>query len=358
MNRGNPKNVRREVGYFRARCGCVSVRWAGFWRGLCGGVVLLAAGGKLVLGASSEPAARDDLRDRSSVYVVAGAPGEADFASDITVQIEAWRKVCAQAGARSVVIGEVTSALASDHDLLRDALAAELKTGLTELWIILIGHGTFDGKEAKLNLRGPDLTATELASWLKSFSRPLAIIDTTSASAPFLNRLAAPGRVIVSATRSGNEQNYARFGKYLAEALPDPKSDLDKDGQISLLESFLSAAHRTEEFYKTEGRLATEHALLDDNGDGLGTPADWFRGVIAIKRSKDGAALDGVRAHQFHLVRSAAEQQLSPERRGQRDRLEQLIAALREKKEKLSEEKYFGALEKLLLELAAVYRQS
>ena len=81
----------------------------------------------------------------------------------------------------------------------------------------------------------------------------------------------------VTATRSGYQHNYARFGKFLAEALSNPKNDLDKDGQISLLESFLSASHRTTEFYKTEGRLATEHALLDDNGDGLGTPATWFR---------------------------------------------------------------------------------
>jgi hypothetical protein len=220
---------------------------------------------------------------------------------------------------------------------------------------VLIGHGTFDGKEAKLNLRGPDVSATELSEWLKPFQRPIAIIDTTSSSAPFLAKLAAPKRVIVSATRSGNEQNYARFGKYLAEALPDPKSDLDKDGQISLLESFLSASHRTMEFYKTEGRLATEHAIIDDNGDGLGTPADWFRGVIATKRARDGASPDGLRAHQFHLVRSAAELQLSPEMRARRDQLEVQLSALREKKAKMNEEKYYQELEKVLLEIAALY---
>ena len=124
---------------------------------------------------------------------------------------------------------------------------------------------------------------------------------------------------------------------------------------MSLLESFLSASHRTAEFYKTEGRLATEHALVDDNGDGLGTPADWFRGVLATKRAKDGAAPDGPRAHQFHLVRSAAEQQLDPAIRARRDRLELQLAELRGRKAKLSEEKYFQELEKLLLELAAVY---
>ena len=154
------------------------------------------------------------------------------------------------------------------------------------MWLVLIGHGTFDGKEARFNLRGPDVSADELALWLKPFRRPLAVIDTASCSAPFLNLLSATNRVIITATRSGNEQNFTRFGQYLAQALTDPEANLDKDGQVSLLEAFLTASHQAAEFYKLQGRLVTEHALLDDNGDGLGTPADWFRGLRAIKRPK------------------------------------------------------------------------
>lgn len=327
------------------------------------------AGGLLTasLMLAAEPAA-----DRATVIVVAGAPGEMDFVTDIAQQLDAWKKVSEQAKAKHIAVGAnllISTAAEqligvvqatpggeeSDRDQLKRVLATEPKEGPGEVWLVLIGHGTFDGKDAKLNLRGPDVSAAELSEWLKPFQRPLAIIDTTSSSAPFLARLAAPKRVVVSATRSGNEQNYTRFGKFLAEALGDPKSDLDKDGQISLLESFLSASHRTAEFYKTENRLATEHALLDDNGDGLGTPADWFRGVIATKRARDGAPLDGLRAHQFHLVRSQSEQQLAPEVRAHRDQLEQQIATLREKKPKMNEEKYFQELEKMLLELARLY---
>lgn len=299
--------------------------------------------------------AATDANDRATVIVVGGAPGEYEFATVIAQQLEAWTKVAAQAQAKLVAIGGGPMGEPSDHDQLKAALEAETKEGANELWIVLAGHGTFDGKEAKFNLRGPDLGASELALWLKPFQRPVAIIDTASASAPFINKLAGPKRVVVSSTRSGAEVNYARFGKYFAEAIADPKSDLDKDGQVSLLEAFLSASHRTNEFYKTEGRLATEHALIDDNGDGLGTPADWFRGVRATKRSKDGAALDGARAHQFHLVRSVAEQQLSPETRARRDRLELQLAELRDGKAKLAEDAYFLALEKLLLEIASLY---
>ena len=128
-----------------------------------------------------------------------------------------------------------------DVERLREFLAAKAGEGGSPLWIVLIGHGTYDGKEAKFNLRGPDVTDLELSQWLDTIKRPVAVLDCTSASGPFLNRLSGPGRVIVTATRSGDELNFARFGQYLAETIADPKADLDKDGQVSLLEAFLTA---------------------------------------------------------------------------------------------------------------------
>jgi hypothetical protein len=302
---------------------------------------------------AAEPAA--GAVTRPTVVVVAGAAGATEFQPDLDQQTESWAKVSASAGANYVLIGSGPVEGTEDYDRLKQVLAAEPKDGPGELWLVLAGHGTFDGKEAKLNLRGPDVSATEMAEWLKPFQRPVAIIDTTSASAPFLAKLAAPGRVIVTSTRSGYEQNYSRFGKFLAEALPDPKSDLDKDGQISLLEAFLSASHRTADFYKTEGRLATEHSLVDDNGDGLGTPSDWFRGVRAAKKANDNAPLDGARAHQFHLVFSEAEQQLPQEARARRDAVELEIEHLRGRKPSMAEDAYYRELEERLLELAALY---
>src|SRR4029450_8981839 len=123
-----------------------------------------------------------------------------------------------------------------------------------------------------------------------------------------------------------HENNFARFGGFLAASLNEPAADLDQDGQTSLLEAFLRASHLTREFYATEGRLATEHALIDDNGDGLGTPADWFRGVRAVKTAANSAGVDGLRAHQIHLVRSEQERNLSPAVRAKRDELEVAIA--------------------------------
>jgi hypothetical protein len=299
--------------------------------------------------------AAEPSTDRPTVLVVAGAPGETEFASVFENEAKVWKGLGALAGAKLLAIGTDAAGTTSDRERLKEVLAAEPKDGPAEFWIVLAGHGTFDGNEAKFNLRGPDVSASELAEWLKPFHRPLAIIDTSSSSAPFLTKLNGLNRVVVTSTRSGFEQNYSRFGSYFAEAMADPQSDLDKDGQVSLLEAFLSAARRTTEFYKTEGRLATEHALLDDNGDGLGTPADWFKGVRATKQAKEGAPLDGTRANQFCLVRSAAEKQLTPEVRAQRDELERAVAKLREAKPRMAEEAYFQELEKLLTKLAALY---
>lgn len=325
-----------------------------------------AVGSARMLAAEQPPA-----EARATVMVVFGAWGENVFHSDFLAQHVSWSNAALAAGAKHVAIGDTpllqpiegkekedakpAPAEPTDRDRLREALAAEAKEGAAEFWLVLVGHGTFDGKEAKFNLRGPDVSATELGEWLKPFNRPIALIDTSSSSAPFMAKLAGPKRVVVTSTRSGFEQNYSRFGKYFAEAVGEPKTDLDKDGQVSLLEAYLRASHRTAEFYKTEGRLATEHALLDDNGDGLGTPSDWFRGVRATKAAKDGAPADGLRAHQFHLVRSPAEQQLPAELRAKRDALELEVGKLRDGKAKMPEDRYYRELEKLLVQLAEIY---
>lgn len=297
--------------------------------------------------------------EQRTVLIVLGAEGEADYKAGFAAQVPLWAEAANRAGAKSVVVGAAPETeTETDWAQIKRTLEVEPKAGTGELWVVMIGHGTFDGKESKFNLRGPDLAAGDLATWLKPFGRPLAVINTASASAPFIGKLSGPNRVVVTATRTGKEQNFARFGPYLAEAMGDAKSDLDQDGQTSLLEAFLSASARVKEFYKTEGRLATEHALIDDNGDGLGTPAEWFRGTRATKQAKDGAELDGTRARNLPLVRSDAEEKLAPEQRTRRDELELAVEALRETKSKAAEADYYRDLERLMLELARVYAPS
>ncbi len=291
------------------------------------------------------------------MIAVVGAAGEEDFGRNFVTWSGLWEKAAARAGARFLAVGLTTNQHGDDRERVREALANEATNNASELWLVLLGHGTFDGKEARFNLRGPDFSATEFGEWLKPIRKPLACIDASSSSGPFLTKLSAPGRAIITATRSGHEGNYARFGQHLSEAIADPDADLDKDGQTSLLEAFLMASRRVAEFYKAEGRLATEHPLIDDNGDGLGTPPDWFRGVRAVKAAKSGAPLDGLRAHQFHLLHNDEDKHLSTSARDRRDELELSIGKLRDAKKDLPEDTYYARLEALLLELARLYEK-
>jgi hypothetical protein len=273
-------------------------------------------------------------------------------------QVERWGEVCQLGGHELKVIGLSQGEGDTDRTELREVLSGCPESRERELWVVLVGHGTYDGKEARFNLRGPDLAPADLVEWLKPHLGRVVVLNAASSSAPFLNALSGTNRVVLTATRSGFEQNLARFGGKFTDALLDPQADLDKDDQVSLLEAFVVASHRVGEFYSNEGRLATEHALIDDTGDGKGTPSDWFRGVRLVKRSEDGTLPDGLRAHQIHLIPSAAELAMPPEVRVRRDALELDLARLRERKELMSETAYLAKLEELLLEMAALYQEA
>jgi len=293
--------------------------------------------------------------ERPAVLVVVGAAGEKEFGEQFAKWAERWKVAAEKGNAEFAVIGLADEDGKTDRERLQERIGSWAASSSEVAWLVLIGHGTFDGKVARFSLRGPDFTPSELASWLKPVERQVAVIDCTSASGPFLNELSAKNRVVVTAARSGVEYNYARFGDHFSAAINDLQADLDKDDQTSLLEAFLLATSRVKEFYEGEGRLATEHALIDDNGDGLGTPADWFQGLRATKAAKDGAPLDGLRAGQIVLVRSAREQQLPPEIRVRRDELERELAELRQRKGKLAEDEYLSLLEPILVALAKLY---
>jgi hypothetical protein len=292
---------------------------------------------------------------KPSVLVVVGAAGTEEYGEMFRTWAERWQAAAERGHAEFAAIGLAPAGEQPDLELLAAKLAEFAKIPDQPLWLVLIGHGTFDGKTARFNLRGPDVSAAELAKLVEPLERPLAIINCTSASGPFLAELSGAGRVVVAATRSGHEVNFARLGDYLSSAIADPRADLDKDDQTSLLEAYLLAASGLAEFYAREARLATEHALLDDTGDKLGTPPDWFRGVRAVKTAKDGAAPDGVRAAQWVLVPSGREEELSAASRTRRDELERDLAALRDRKSDLPEDEYLVLVEPLLVELARLY---
>jgi len=222
-----------------------------------------------------------------------------------------------------------------------------------EIWILLVGHGTFDGKSAKFNLVGNDASDADFKHWLKPHRGPLVFINTSSCSAPFIRTLSGPNRVVATATKSGYEQNFCRFGGYMAAALGHAEADLDKDGAVSVLEAFLIASRQAGEFYRENDRLVSENALLDDNGDGMGTPADWFRGVRTQKKAKGKSSADGKLSRLVFPVIPPAEKGIPAPLRKKRLAIEAKIETLRSLKKTLDAEVYYRDLEKLFLELAS-----
>jgi len=311
---------------------------------------------------SLSPTLRADepTKSNSSLIVVIGASGTPQYEISFYQWSERWDAAAKEAGMNVTIIGRHRGegkAEVTDLDLFKQAIGAAEKESTGALWIVLIGHGTFDRRQAKFNLRGPDFSATELVEWLKPVQRPMAVIDCSSASGPFVPLLSGSNRVVVTATKGGGEINFARFGDHLSQAINDPAADLDKDHQTSLWEAFLMASRRTAEYYDTDGRIATEHALLDDNGDKQGVRADQFRGLVPLVKPTGGNPLDGRRAHQWHLVPNAAEARLAPQDRARRNELELAIEQLRDRKDDLKPTDYLEQLERLLVSLAELNEQ-
>ncbi len=227
---------------------------------------------------------------------------------------------------------------------------AALKTKLNAnnaLFIFLIGHGTWDGKDAKFSLVGPDLSAAEYNSLLSALpTRRIVIFNMASASGEFIKPLAAKGRIIVTSTRNGQEQNATRFPEFFLGALSATDADADHDGHISVLEAFAYATRLTAEFYTRAGRLQTEHPLLEDNGDGVGhDKAEGGDGLLARTIWLDSRSVAEAAA-------SAATIKLLQERTRLEGEIEQLIA----RKSSLAGPEYEETLEKLFIALAKVNR--
>ncbi|HET9477759.1 MAG TPA: hypothetical protein VFO72_00345 [Pyrinomonadaceae bacterium] len=215
------------------------------------------------------------------------------------------------------------------------------------LFVFLIGHGSFDGKEAKFNLVGPDLSASEYNAMLSSLpTKRIVLFNMASASGEFVKSLSAKGRIIITATKSGQETNATRFAGFFIAALNATDADTDQDGHVSVLEAFVYANRLTADFYTRAGRLATEHALLEDNGDGVGHErAEAGEGLLARATYLDSLSVDEAAAN-------AATAKLLKERTRLEAEIEQLIA----RKGNMAEAEYEATLERLFIQLAKVNR--
>ena len=305
------------------------------------------------------------------MVIVVGAGGEESFEKSFRNSATRLRKIAIEQKMNCQVVGfdldaekfskepslEKSKSSTSDLKQLAQIIAAESKfESAAPIWIVMFGHGTFDGKKAKFNLRGEDLDAQTLNQWLETIERPTIVVNCASSSAPFIHHLSRKGRIVVTATKSGYEMNATRFGAHFVSAFESLDADIDKDNQVSLLEAFLYASGQVENWYESEGRLLSEHALIDDNADRKGTSRDFFRGVHVVKKAKDSSELpDGPFSNQWYLVPSEEEAELSDAFRAERNAIELKIEKIRLTKSSLSEDEYLALIEPELLAIAQLY---
>jgi hypothetical protein len=215
--------------------------------------------------------------------------------------------------------------------------------------VLLIGHGAgSDSDEAKFNLVGPDLSAAEWADLVRPIAGRLVFIDSASGSFPFLERLSARGRIVVTANDSAAQQFETVFAGFFVKAFDDDSADLDKNGKVSIWEAFSYTSDAVRRWFEARGQLATERPLLDDNGDGIG-------------READGTGVDGQLAQVTYLqpdrpIVETGDSELTGLLR-RRAQLESDLETLRARKPAMSPDDYETALEKILLEIAQIDRR-
>jgi hypothetical protein len=283
----------------------------------------------------------------ATFYVtISGLGGEADYDQRFKMWAEDIDGSLKKAGgdARVITLQAPTreKIRAQLAEIARDAKPSDA------LVLMLIGHGSFDGVDYKFNIPGPDITGQELASLLDHVpaTRQL-VVNMTSASGGSIEFLRRPTRVVISATKSGTEKNATVFARYWAEALRDPAADTDKNEAVSALEAFHYAQRKTNEFFDTNKRLATEHAVLDDTGKGEG------------ERKPNAENGQGKLAASFSVVRlganaAAARDPVKRPLLDRKEQIEQAIDQLKYQKAAMPEAAYKQQLTALLLELARI----
>jgi hypothetical protein len=254
---------------------------------------------------------------------------------------------------RLIVLAETGSegVQKATRENVRSALA-DLRKRMTkddQLMVLLIGHGTsLDGDEAKFNLVGPDLSASEWSDLLRPLPGRLVFVNTTGASFPFLRKLAGKGRIVLTATDAAAQQFETVFPGFFIKAFDDTAADLDRNNRVSMWEAFTYASAGVRQWFEQKGQLPTERPLLDDTGAGIGREA--------LNPGTDGAIARVTYLEPDAALTLPADTQLAGLMR-RRAGLETQLEALKARKESTPPDQYDADLEKLLVEIARISAQ-
>ena len=282
---------------------------------------------------------------------ISGLGGEKDYEQRFAAQAKEIEKLLRGSG------GDVNVITLTGADATRDKIKAAFEriaaaAKLDDAFVLmLIGHGTYDGNDYKFNIPGPDYSGTELAALCDRVpaTRQL-VVNTTSASGGSVLALQKPKRAVIAATKAGSERNATVFARYWVEALRDAAADGDKNEVVSALEAYRYADRKTVEFYETNKRLSTEHAVIEDTGTGE---------AVRAPSTTNG---QGLLAASFPLLRIGSAQRAAadPAKRRlleQKENLEQKIDKLKYEKAAMALEDYRKQMSAALLELARLQEE-
>jgi hypothetical protein len=236
----------------------------------------------------------------SHALILVGLPGDAEHEAAFAQIAEQWQRwlvdalgfgagdvrvLFGRAGRRGLAQGPASrNAIEREVAALKQKLQAE-----DRLWVFLLGHGDYDGERASFHLAGPDLHADELGKLFAGITcREQVFWLTNSASGWFVRALSIKGRIVIAATATDEEYNETEFPHALATISRLSARELNSKGKVSLLDVYRRLVKEVEARFAADKRVPTEHAQLDDNGDGIGTEEPVVAGDVGKKPTADG----------------------------------------------------------------------
>lgn len=286
--------------------GCSTIRLTRWPRwGVLLGVAALAATLCWRSAAAEGPARAAAAKGHVLIWL--GLPGDESYRLRFAKAAEQWRtwlteRVRFESANVHVVPATVGQAEGAAWSSTRDAIDKQvesLKSAIRpqdRLWVFLLGHANSDGEHAWFHLNGPDPRDDEIGKIFAGLECDEQVFWlATPVSARFLKHLSRKGRAVIAAA-GADEDNETEFadGLCLVAGRAAAELDTDQNGSVSVRELAQRVTAEVQARYAADQRLVTEHAQLDDNGDGQGTELAPEPGTSAVSQAADGTLADGV----------------------------------------------------------------
>jgi hypothetical protein len=252
-------------------------------------LALLLAGNRTAAGTHAEAEAK------SHALLVVGLPGDEEHEKLFAATARQWRDWLTDAldFEVTVLFGRSGRPRLTDVPATRAAVeraVANLKQSLRadqRLWVFFLGHGDYDGERASFHLPGSDLHADDLRKLFAGIvCKEQVFWMTHAASGWFVKSLSAKGRIVIAATAADEELNETEFPQALATVAE--KLRADNGAKVSILNVYRRTVAEVEARFAADKRVPTEHAQLDDNGDGAGTEQPVVEAEGDKKPTADG----------------------------------------------------------------------